>query len=657
MKKRLLAVILSVAMVSSLVACGSTSTNDTSSSSSETTEASSEASTEATEELTPQKGGQLIWGSSTQLSGDWGREMWTNNAADRVVRELMDGYFTVVTNEGGEYVLNETVVADYQSEMNEDGTKTYTVKINEGLVYNNGDPITAKDFVVQDLFSTTKVATDLGATVSGDLTFVGGKEYKSGDAAYCSGIRLIDDYTFSYTIVADKIPYFYDMKYIRTFPMSLTYWFGEEVDVVDDGEGCYFTGDFTAEAVSSTVEAARFATSDRVTAGPYNLVEFDASSLQATLEINPNFIGDFQGQTPYIEKLIITKTETETWADALRTGAVDFCDTLTDGDEVNTALDIVDGGGFDYVQFTRAGYGKIMFQCDFGPTQFEAVRHAVAMLLDRNDFANTFCQGWGSVVSGPYGLGLWQYQEAEEYLADNLNTYDYSYDRAVEVLVADGWVLDATGAEWTSGTRYKEVTAEEAGSYAHNVTLADGRILMPLIIEWSSSEGNPVSDLLSVMLAQNPDVTSAGMTINQNIMTFSELLNYMYRDASQGDQYGVPTYGMYNLASNFTPGSYDYSYNWTSDPELVALGYNINFLFDNELDQLSMNMVYGLESTDTEGYMDVWKNYIVRWNQLLPEIPLYSNVYVSAFNDKLKGFKQDSFWNFQYGILYAWIQE
>lgn len=43
------------------------------------------------------------------------------------------------------------------------------------------------------------------------------------------------------------------------------------------------------------------------------------------------------------------------------------------------------------------------FQCDFGPTQFEAVRHAVALLLDRNEFANTFCQGWGGVVNGMYG--------------------------------------------------------------------------------------------------------------------------------------------------------------------------------------------------------------------------------------------------------------
>ena len=147
-----------------------------------------------------------------------------------------------------------------------------------------------------------------------------------------------------------------------------------------------------------------------------------------------------------------------------------------------------------------------------------------------------------------------------------------------------------------------------------------------------------------------------GMVIEQTVMSFTDLLNYMYRDASQGEQYGVPTYGMYNLATSFNP-AYDFSYNWTSDPEMVAQGYNTNFLFDEQLDTLSMDMVYGIEAGDNEAYMEVWKNYIKRWNELLPEVPLYSNVYISLFADKLHGYQQDSFWNFENAILYAWVVE
>ena len=38
---------------------------------------------------------------------------------------------------------------------------------------------------------------------------------------------------------------------------------------------------------------------------------------------------------------------------------------------------------------------------------------------------------------------------------------------------------------------------------------------------------------------------------------------------------------------------------------------------------------------------------------LLPEIPLYSNIYVSLFPDWLEGYDQDSFWDFSSAILYA----
>ena len=217
-------------------------------------------------------------------------------------------------------------------------------------------------------------------------------------------------------------------------------------------------------------------------------------------------------------------------------------------------------------------------------------------------------------------------------------------------------MLNAEGGEWTEGVRYKEVTPEEAGTYVHNVTLADGRILMPLIIEWSSSEGNPVSDLLKVMLAEADATKAAGVQINQNVMTFSELLNFYYRDASQGDKYGVPTYGMFNLASNFTP-MYDQSYSFTSDPELVALGYNLNYLFDDVLDWLTMKMVYGVDSTDTDTYLILWKLFMQRWNEFVPQIPLYSNVYITMYPDWLENYTQDSFWDFSQAIVYATVAE
>ena len=603
--------------------------------------------------------GTIIYGSTTEIGGDfWYTSLWTNGATDAMIRSMTNELATVVTDQGGALIVNPTVASDVSSEMNDDGTKTYTITINEGLVYNNGTPITAKDFVWASVFNCSQVAADLGGASTASTTIVGGEAYKKGEVSYVSGLRLIDDYTFSITITADYVPYFFDLSYASFNANSMEYYLGAGLELKDDGEGCYIAGDFTADAVKAQVEFARFhAGEDRVTAGPYNLVEFDQAALQATLTINKNFPGNFEGQKPSIEKIIIVKAEDATWADAIKTGAFNFYDTITDGSQVNTALDIIEEGGFDYVQFDRPGYGMINLVCDFGPTQFLNVRQALIKLLDRNELANTFCMGWGGVVNGPYGTGLWQYQEGEEWLTENLNPYTYSPEEAVELLVADGWVYDETGADWTEGKiRHKKVTAEEAGTYKHNVTLEDGTILMPLIIEWSSSEGNSVSDLLKVMLAEADATKAAGMQINQNVMTFTELLNFYYRDSSQGDQYGVPTYGMFNLATNFS-ATYDMSYSFTSDPELVALGYNLNYLFDDVLDWLTMQMVYGVEADDVETYQILWQQYIARWNSLMPQIPLYSNVYVTMYPDWLENYTQDSFWGFEYAILYATVAE
>lgn len=633
--KKFLALLLAVVMMLSLAACNS---ND----------APIDGDNQPSE-----RPNRVIYGSTTEVSGDIGPgSWWTNNATDKMIRDFINDYTPVVTNQGGEYIVNDTVCGGIESVVNEDGSKTFTVKINEGLLFSNGEPVTAANYVAYALIAYSPAAAEAGAKVSAEQV-VGAKEYQNGEADALSGVHYIDEYTYSITIDKEFVPYFYELTYASLNPLYIPMYASADLTVVDTENGAKFEG---GELVASEIDAARWKYADAVTAGPYVIKRLDTGALETVLEINEYYAGNFEGQKPSIQQVVIVKAETATEFDMLKTGAIDVLDSLSEGVEINSALDLQEQGGFETVNFERNGYGKIMFQCDFGPTQFAAVRHAVAYLLDRNEFANTFCQGFGSVVHGPYGLAMWMTKDSTERFEAELNTYAYDPAKAVEVLVADGWVLDAEGNEYVSGTRYKEVTAEEAGDYEYNVKLADGRILMPLYIKWSSSEANPVSELLVTMLSNGQQVADAGMVIEQNVMSFDELLNYMYRDATQGDQYGVKTYGMYNLASNFTP-AYDQSYSFSIDEEYVAAGWNQNYIFDKELDDLSMNMVYGVESSDREGYLKLWQDFILKWNELLPEIPLYSNVYYTIYPDWLEGYEQSSLWDFNQAILYATIAE
>ena len=652
--KKILALLLVLAMgMTMLAGCSSTPTATESPAATDDGAAATEtpAASEAPAETRPNR---LIYGSSTEVSGDIGPgAWWTNNATDQLIRNLINDYGVVTFDQDGAMVENASVLdGAITSVENEDGSKTFTVKIKQGLTYNNGEPITAANYCAYALVEYSPAAKEAGSGMV-PLELVGAAEYQNGDVNYISGLRLVDEYTYAITVSADVLPYYYEETYANLKPLYLPMYASAPLTVKDDGQGVYLDG---GELVADEINATRYMYDSPVSAGPYTLVSLDTGTLQATLELNPNYAGNFEGQKPSIQTIVITKSEVSTAIDSLRTGAVDLLDTLSDGNtEINPALDLVEEGGYDYVSFERNGYGKLQFVCDFGPTQFPAVRQAVALLLDRNEFANQFCAGYGSVVDGPYGLCMWMYKESQEFFADNIDSYAYNPDRAVEILEADGWTLNADGTPYSgTGLRYKEVTAEEAGDYALNVTLDDGRILMPLHIMWASSEDNPVSELLAVMLANGEQTAAAGMEIEMTVMSFTDLLNYMYRDATVDERYGVPTYGMFNLATGFTQ-MYDQAFYYSEDPAYMGT-YNNNFILDDELAQLAWDMVYGVEAGDDAAYLDMWQKFMDRWNELLPDVPLYSNIYYTVFPDWLQGYDQSSYWDFSQAVLYASIE-
>ena len=646
--KKFLALLLAVVMVLTMVACG---------------------------EGKKKADGQVVIGTSTEASGDWAYSAFVRNpnATDKAVMTLTDDMTTVDSDQHGDYGINKTVVKSYERIEEENGNVTYKFVINDGLKFNNGEAVTAQNFVAWTMFVTSPAGKEMGVVSATYNMLPGGLAYRNGETNVLSAVRLYDEKTFSITIAktgedgeTSYLPYYYDITYAAMQAVNLTYWFGEGWSVKDDGEGVYFVNadgkEFTAETVGETVEAARFATGNRVTAGPYNLVSFDQSSREIVLEVNENYNGNFEGQKPGIQKLVIVKTSEDTVMDMITTGQIQIYSQIADGSEVNAVMDLIEAGTINCStsQYDRAGYGYFGFACDLGPTQFTEFRQAIAYLLDRVEFAQTFCKGWGSVVHGPYCTAFTMTAKTD--IEKKINHYDYNPEKAVELLKQAGFVYNADGSDYVDGSgevRYAKVTEEQAKYYdSFNKVLADGTILMPATINWASSEGQAVSALLSTMLANSEATKAAGVSIVKTEMTFPELLNYMYRQGSYGlgGDYSMPTYNMFNLATGYNGGVYDESYNWTTDPEYIEQGYNVQHLYDEQLDKLSMDMVYGVEPSDEATYLDLWEKYIIRWNELLPMVPLYSNIYVTVYPNTIDNYAEDSFWGFERAILYAnWV--
>lgn len=152
--KKLLALVLAGAMAFSVAGCAQdegVTNNDSSSQSSDTSgEESKEESTRPTEPT-----GQLVIGTITDLENDFYDASYNNNATNYKLYDLIHGLATVTSDKEGAFVYDPTVVKSHEEKENEDGTKTYTVTINDGLVWSDGTPITAKDYVFQLLLESS----------------------------------------------------------------------------------------------------------------------------------------------------------------------------------------------------------------------------------------------------------------------------------------------------------------------------------------------------------------------------------------------------------------------------------------------------------------------------------------------------------------------
>lgn len=220
------------------------------------------------------------------------------------------------------------------------------------LYYNDGTQITAKNYVAYPLLFSSPVAVSAGGYGIAGKYFEGYRAFHDGETETFAGLHLIDDFTFAYTVSAENIPFYYELnilncsQYSRCYPIDYKTWVGEEFDVVDDGEGCYFAGgEFTTEKLAKHVNDTRYNWQEVRTAGPYKFKNVDMTAQIVELTVDPLFKGNFEGCKPSVENVIIKYVNTATMLDALRTGEVTLIEGLNNGEMINAALDMVEEGG------------------------------------------------------------------------------------------------------------------------------------------------------------------------------------------------------------------------------------------------------------------------------------------------------------------------
>lgn len=603
-----MALLLVVAMVFVFAACQPATSpvgEATESPATEPAESPADESEEPTEtaESTGDKAGDkldTLTVGTPDMNGDF-IEGFGNSAYDAAIKNLLHNYTNlVVVDPAGKYVVNESAVKEYTAELDENGNKVYTWTLNEGLLWSDGSPLTAQDYVFAMLYQASPQWVEAGASGSVGYGLLGYQAYNAGETDVFAGVKLVDDYTLQFIIDAAELPYFYELSYVTVAPAPMAvYAPGATIETTE--EGSKIVCDDLLAALNNVAATERFAPT--VVSGPYKFVSFENQTV--TLELNENFMGDYQGNKPTIQYIVQKAIPQDTNHDAVIAGDVDIVAGTIEGYKIEAAK------AADTVvthSYLRNGFGYLAMHCDWGPTADVNVRWALAYLVDRNAVVDYVLGGYGGTVQAEYGLAQWMYEEAGADLEEMLTPFNLNVDKANELLDQTEWKYEADGT-----TPFDASKATADGSYLRYN--AEGE---PLQIHHMGSEENDVTDIIEIQYVANAPL--AGIAFDVTRADFNALLDNFYYGYELGeDRY----YNTFNLATEFS-AVFDPYMTWHSSR--CGTWENYCQLADEQLDEIMMKM-RALDPEQTDEFVDLWLQYETRWQELMPQIPLYSNEY------------------------------
>lgn len=648
MKKRIVACLLAGTMVFSLTACGGgASSKDAGNKQNETnTEKESDdkgeaqvgvevdSSTQGPAPADAPVGGSFVVGvtpgsmSPDMMSG------WNSNAINAQFYGLMSGYSITTQNRDREYIWDNVVVKEYEEVDNEDGTRTYTVKLNENLKWSDGSPITAKDYVFGIMLRSSKEFAECEADATTGYVLEGYSKFNAGETKEFSGVHLLGDYEFSIQVAAENIPNYYILADIGFGPDPMAV-IAPGVEIIDDGNGCYFSEEYTADLLRGTLLDAEkgLRYTNPVVSGPYKLKKVDMTTETVEFEINEEYLGTYDGSKPHVATILTKPVSNEMMRDEFAKGTIDFF-KAEKGETIDAALTQLEEGNLNanYGLEPSGAVSEFRFVCDFGPTQFEEVRRAFAYIIDRDEINKQLTGGYSNVVDCFATESMVEYQNNKDQLETELVHYSYDLDKAKQELIDGGWTLNEKGEEYKEGTdtlRYKEVDGE----------------LMPLIINWAYTETD-TTKLYNTVIP--PEAEKIGMKLEGTVMDWALVINHMNREGVD------PTYNLFTCAVGFG-GATTFWYYFDDAPERMGL-WNYFRVSDKELKESTAKM-QKIEPGNTEEYEKLFVEFQKVFNKKLPSIPVSTGTAYWFFNPKLKNFVPRAGANWPQLILDAYVEE
>ena len=337
--------------------------------------------------------------------------------------------------------------------------------------------------------------------------------------------------------------------------------------------------------------------------------------------------------------------------------------------------------------YPRIGMAFLTFDFTKPAVHEMEVRQAIAWCMDRQQMMQDYCKDFGVVVNGYYGIEKWEYlicegavdfpisyvgdqeatpqnrQEWTKYAnmyaasdeeleqmteawdslsLDGLTDYEvYDADRtektgipkAVKLLEDAGWTLNREGGEFRPGeddVRCKMIDGE----------------LIALDLTLMYPRTNHIVDTIQENFLDN--LAEAGIRVTLVPEDMEELLKAYYNEKER-------TTDMIYLATNFHV-VVDPSITYSTDRTLGHQVWNNTFSDDAELWERAVNM-RKTEPGDVYSYVSKWVAFQERYNEVLPAIPLYSNIYFDFYTSQLQNYIITAHVTWTQAILEAYFGE
>jgi len=585
----------------------------------------------------------VVIGTNTAPGGNLGLGLWSDNATDIDLRLLLHGYATVSWASSLGKSLNKTVLLSAREERQDNGDILATFELNPGLTYNNGEPVTARDYVFTLLLLTSPQIAALGGKPDRLEYLQGYEAYHIGSLPVLEGVRLLSDMSFSMQVRAGALPDFYGFARLKVQPYPISV-IAPGCKVADDGQGAYIQnaadavydsalgyapGLFSAEMLAVTLldPVEGYEVNPRVTCGPYQLVAYDVGARTVCLALNERYAGNYEQEKPTVEHLEVRYVHPDEMIPMLQSGELDVATRISDKSVIRRGRVLVEQGeGIYAVSYPRTGKTMLAFACEHGPLASGAVRKAVALSLDKDEITRQIGGEYAQRVYGYYGKDQWMPRHVFDPDDDGLTLdmpqelakLDIPQDlaQAKALLEADGWTLNREGDPFRDGidlVRYR----------------ADSGQLVPLVLLMAlpeeSNQARQITDVLGESLGL------VGIDLRCVSMSFNDMLAHLYENQDR-------MFDVFFLSNNFS-FLFDPSYELNPSEEMLGIT-NKTGIQDEELEALAHDLCT-TPTLDKDAYAIKWLAFQIRYMEVLPVLPLYSGTYFDFYSDRLLVYTAD----------------